>query len=384
MPQDFLPHHGGYRKLRVYKVTEIIYDMTYYFVHHFLQKGDRTVDQMEQAARSGKQNIVEGSMASATSRKTEIKLTNVAKSSLEELLVDYRDYLRVRDLTEWASDHPRYQGMRDFAKSDDFSVSYKSLMTRLNEEEFCNLCITLINQAIYMLRRMMERQQEQFLAEGGISEQMTKARLEYRKNHPTGPTKIILLLLLLLPMTAMAQFSLGVRGGFNLTKLSVNTSDIKTNRSGFFVGPVAKYTIPVVGLGVEAAALYDQRDARIGDDPVTDIKQKALNVPLHLRYDFAPSSPFSFFLFAGPQFSFNLNNGKKPLDSAREWRFKKSTMSVDLGGGIAIMRNIQLSVNYNIVCGETATINSLKEVVDNVKDHKAKTHAWQLALSVFF
>ncbi|MBP5386052.1 MAG: four helix bundle suffix domain-containing protein, partial [Prevotella sp.] len=188
MPQDFLPHHGGYKKLRVYKVTEIIYDMTYYFVHHFLEKGDRTVDQMEQAARSGKQNIVEGSMASVTSRETEIKLTNVAKSSLEELLVDYKDFLRVRNLPEWDAVHPRFQRMRDYVQSSDFAEGYQAMMTRLNSEEFANLCITLINQATYMLRRLMESQQKQFLVEGGIREQMTKARLEYRKSHPTDPT----------------------------------------------------------------------------------------------------------------------------------------------------------------------------------------------------
>lgn len=196
--------------------------------------------------------------------------------------------------------------------------------------------------------------------------------------------KILLLLFLLLPMTALAQFSLGVRGGYNLTKVSLGTDDFKTNRYGFFVGPVAKITFPVVGLGVEAAALYDQRDARIGDDPVTDIKQKSVNFPFHLRYDIAPDSPFSLFVFAGPQFSFNLNDEKKPIDSAREWRFKKSTMSVNLGAGAAFFRNLQLSVNYNIVCGETATINSVRDVTDTVKDHKAKTHAWQLALTVFF
>ena len=93
-----------------------------------------------------------------------------------------------------------------------------------------------------------------------------------------------LVCLAMLPMTALAQFSLGVRGGYNLTKVSLDTKDFKTNRYGFFVGPVAKITLPIVGLGVEAAALYDQRDARIGDDPVTDIKQKSVNFPVHLRY----------------------------------------------------------------------------------------------------
>lgn len=114
-PLTFLPQHGHYRHLRVYKVTEIIYDITYYFTQHYLQKGDRTVDQMVQAARSGKQNIAEGNQAAATSSETEIKLTNVAKASLEELLDDYEDYLRVRDMQQWSNLHPRYDKMRQYA-----------------------------------------------------------------------------------------------------------------------------------------------------------------------------------------------------------------------------------------------------------------------------
>lgn len=194
----------------------------------------------------------------------------------------------------------------------------------------------------------------------------------------------ILLLLLLLPMAGKAQLQFGVRGGYNLTKLSLTTNDIRTNRNGFFVGPALCLTMPVLGLGFDIAALYDQREARIGDDPVADIKQKMVDVPINLKLNFAPDAPLSLFVFAGPEFSFNLNNDKKMLDSAREWRFKKSVMSVNVGAGAAVLRNIQLSVNYNIVCGETATINSLEDVADEMKDHKAKTHAWQLALSIFF
>ena len=99
--EKFIPQQGYYRRLRVFRVTEIIYDITYIFTRRFLSKGDRTIDQMVQAARSGKQNIAEGSAAGTTSKETEIKLTNVAKASLQELLVDYEDYLRVRELKLW-------------------------------------------------------------------------------------------------------------------------------------------------------------------------------------------------------------------------------------------------------------------------------------------
>ena len=108
----FLPQHGHYRNLRVYQVSEMIYDITFYFCQKYLQKGDRTVDQMVQAARSGKQNIAEGNQAAATSSETEIKLTNVAKASLEELLDDYEDYLRVRGLQQWGQRHQRAHAPR--------------------------------------------------------------------------------------------------------------------------------------------------------------------------------------------------------------------------------------------------------------------------------
>ena len=98
---DFLPNKGAYRNLIAYKKAECVYDVTYLFVNNFLSKGDRTIDQMVQAARSGKQNIVEGCAARTTSTETELKLINVAKASLQELLVDYEDYLRVRNLSLW-------------------------------------------------------------------------------------------------------------------------------------------------------------------------------------------------------------------------------------------------------------------------------------------
>ena len=183
MTTSFLPQGGGYKNLRVYQITEVIYDLTYHFAHRFLRPGDRTVDQMIQAARSGKQNIAEGSVASTTSRETEIKLTNVAKASLEELLIDYQDYLRGNDLCIWDASHPRYQAIREYAKSNELRLQYTTLYEKLNGEEYCNLCITLINQATYMLKRLLDKQQQQFVEYGGIREQMTRARLDYRKKN---------------------------------------------------------------------------------------------------------------------------------------------------------------------------------------------------------
>ena len=181
-PYTFLPQHGHYRHLRVYQVTEMIYDITYYFTQHYLQRGDRTVDQMIQAARSGKQNIAEGNQAAATSSETEIKLTNVAKASLEELLDDYEDYLRVRNLPQWGNLHPRYEKMRQYARSEDIKKDYAAKIQHMNDEEIANLCITLIHQAMYMLHKLLVTMQNRFVTEGGIKERMYQSRVKYRES----------------------------------------------------------------------------------------------------------------------------------------------------------------------------------------------------------
>lgn len=181
-PHLFLPQHGHYRQLRVYQVAEALYDLTFLFCQRFLSHhGDRTVDQMVQAARSGKQNIAEGNQAAATSSETEIKLTNVARASLEELLADYEDYLRTRSLPQWGQRHPRLNAMRQWTKSNDFLQNYKTRSSRMNDEEMANLGITLCHQAIYMLGQLLKTMQERFTTEGGIKERMHAARTGYRQ-----------------------------------------------------------------------------------------------------------------------------------------------------------------------------------------------------------
>ena len=178
----FLPQHGHYKQLRVYHVTEMIYDITFYFTQKYLSKGDRTIDQMVQAARSGKQNIAEGNQAAATSGETEIKLTNVAKASLEELLDDYEDYLRVRNMEQWGATHPCYEKMRKYAKSEEIKKNYAAQIERMNDEEIANLCITLIHQAMYMLHKLLVTMQDRFVKEGGIKERMYNSRVQYRNS----------------------------------------------------------------------------------------------------------------------------------------------------------------------------------------------------------
>jgi len=170
---------GDYKKLLTYKKAEIIYDLTYYFCKNYLSKGDRTVDQMIQAARSGKQNIVEGSAASGTSKETEIKLTNVAKASLQELLIDYEDYIRTRNLMLWAKNSVQALKMRELGKTQTSDYFIKIAKTR-TPETIANMTICLIHQEDYLLEKQIDKLSKDFLEKGGFKEQMYKARKESR------------------------------------------------------------------------------------------------------------------------------------------------------------------------------------------------------------
>ncbi|MDE5930124.1 MAG: four helix bundle suffix domain-containing protein [Muribaculaceae bacterium] len=182
MSDTFIPQRGFYRKLRAYRVAEIIYDVTYIFAQRFLTRGDRTVDQMIQAARSGKQNIAEGSSAGSTSKETEIKLTNVAKASLHELLIDYEDYLRVRDLEIWDKNSEKAVTTRRICANNHDSAFFREAVKVRSAETVANIAIILIHQADVLLFRLIERQKADFLKQGGIREQMSAARREYRKS----------------------------------------------------------------------------------------------------------------------------------------------------------------------------------------------------------
>lgn len=177
---DFLPQKGNYRDLIAFKKSECIYDITYFFAHEFLAKGDRTVDQMIQAARSGRQNIAEGCSASTTSKETEIKLLNVAKASLQELLLDFEDYLRTRGLVKWKVDSDKSKQCRRVCSQNNDSEYYRQAITIRSDETICNIAITLIHQTDVFLRKLIDRAKSDFLVEGGIREQMTRARLAYR------------------------------------------------------------------------------------------------------------------------------------------------------------------------------------------------------------
>jgi four helix bundle suffix protein len=180
-PQGFIPPHGGYQQLFSYQKAEIVYDATVYFCNRFFSKYDRTHSQMVQAARSGKQNIVEGSQASGTSKEMELKLTNVARASLEELLTDYRDFLRTHGLAEWTAGHPYAKRLRDLNRTP--GANYQTFRRGIEHQapSICaNVIIGLIKVANYLLDQQLRKLEQDFLNEGGLRERMTRARLATR------------------------------------------------------------------------------------------------------------------------------------------------------------------------------------------------------------
>lgn len=184
-----IPSHGGYRKLRSFQAAQLVYDATVIFCDRFVHKRSRTHDQMVQAARSGVQNIAEGSMASATSKKTELKLTGVARASLEELLLDYEDFLRQHRLRLWPKDSREALEVRKlYKKSDSSDRSDQSDSTEVyglrtaSSEVAANTIICLINQASFLLSRQLQRLEQNFLEEGGFTERLYRERQNRRKN----------------------------------------------------------------------------------------------------------------------------------------------------------------------------------------------------------
>ncbi len=181
MTERFIPPHGGYEKLLSYQKATIVYDGTVRFCQRFLDKRDRTYDQMVQAARSGKQNIIEGSQASGTSKETELKLTNVARASLEELLEDYRDYLRVRGAALWQKNSKEALFVRKLGSKPDTSYeSYRTYIESRLPEIVANIMICVIHQTNYLLDQLLRQLEKAFVEQGGLRERMTRARLSER------------------------------------------------------------------------------------------------------------------------------------------------------------------------------------------------------------
>lgn len=202
--------------------------------------------------------------------------------------------------------------------------------------------------------------------------------------------KFFTLVVLLATMTvaAQAQVKFGVKGGLNLTNMKFDNSVTnKSNQTGFFIGPTLNFTLPVVGLGIDASALYDQRSAKI-DGSEEKLKQQSIQVPINLRYGFGLGNTASIYIFAGPQFGFNIGDkSANIIDNALEWRLKDSNLSANVGLGLMLLNHLQVSANYNIALGTTGESNVISTTASTVGDlvtGKTKANAWQLSVAYFF
>lgn len=194
--------------------------------------------------------------------------------------------------------------------------------------------------------------------------------------------------------SAQAQVKFGLKGGLNVTNMSLNSEVFDAdNQTGFFIGPTVKFTLPIVGLGIDASALYDQRDAKItvednGASVESKIKNPSINIPINLRYGVGLGSTASVYLFAGPQFGFNVGDKNQSIfKDMGEWRLKSSTFSVNVGLGAMLLSHLQISANYNIACGktgETTVSSALGELAQSAAKKRGRANAWQIGLAYYF
>jgi len=199
----------------------------------------------------------------------------------------------------------------------------------------------------------------------------------------------LIVLAVAMAMPSQAQVKFGLQGGLNLTNISdfsLNAAGLENavkNRTGFFIGPTVKFTLPIVGLGIDAAALYDQREAKTNDQT---LKSQSIQIPINARYGFGLGSVAEIFLFAGPQFGFNVGGKAKDLVSdAAKWTLKSSNFSANVGLGAMILGHLQAKINYNIALGKTGEIEVKDAATAAWKTITgAKANAWQLSLAYYF
>jgi hypothetical protein len=188
----------------------------------------------------------------------------------------------------------------------------------------------------------------------------------------------VVLMAVAFAMPSKAQFSWGIQAGLNMSNVSVKDAESSVkSRTGFFVGPTIKFTLPIIGLGIDASALYDQREGKAGDEV---IKSSSIQIPINVRYGVGLGSIAEVFAFAGPQFGFKLS-GDKNFGTA-EWTLKSSNLSANIGIGATVLSKLQAKLNYNVALGKTGEFESVGSTVKQVAD--AKFNAWQVSLAYFF
>ncbi len=189
-------------------------------------------------------------------------------------------------------------------------------------------------------------------------------------------TVVVLFAALMTAVPAKAEVKFGLKGGLNLTSMSLDANAIdKSNQAGFFIGPTVKFTLPVVGLGIDASALYDQRKSEVDG---TSLKEQSIQIPVNLRYGIGLGSTASIYFFAGPQFGFNVGD-KSIKTTTSEWTFKSSNISANVGLGVMLLSHLQISANYNFGLGKTGEL----DMNTNFKEN-GKMNAWQIAVAYYF
>lgn len=181
---------------------------------------------------------------------------------------------------------------------------------------------------------------------------------------------------LLMTQSAQAQFQFGIRGGANLVNMKLNSGTLdKSNRAGFYVGPTVKFTVPIIGLSLDASALYDEKTAEVND---ITLKAQSIDIPINVRYGIGLSSLANIFLFAGPQFGFNIGKDKDWYTNVNEWTWKSSNVSINVGLGCTVLSHLEVKANYNIACTKSVEVN------DGTSNISAKYNSWQLGLAYYF
>ena len=194
----------------------------------------------------------------------------------------------------------------------------------------------------------------------------------------------VVLMAVAFAMPSKAQVSFGIQAGLNMT--NVSASDLNgtvKSRTGFFVGPTVKFTLPIVGLGIDASALYDQREGKAEVAGYTEnVKSQSIQIPINLRYGFGLGSLAEIFAFAGPQFGFNVSSKQDIFNDMADWTLKSSNFSANVGIGATIAGHLQAKLNYNVALGKTGEFESVSTTAKQVVD--AKFNAWQVSLAWFF
>lgn len=198
---------------------------------------------------------------------------------------------------------------------------------------------------------------------------------------------VIVIMAMMFALQTKAQVKLGLKAGADVTNMSISEKVFKaSNRAGFFFGPIVKFSLPVVGLGIDASALYDHRTTDVKDDNEESqtIRQQQLLIPINLRYGVGLGSTANIFLFAGPQWGINVGDKSFVWDKGSSYSLKKSNFSVNLGVGATLLTHLQLTANYNIACGASADLTA-GSIADTASDNfKSHNNTWQIGLAYFF